>query len=164
LYYFFSIASFSWGKNRQPDGFFWDDSQPAKDFLLIVPEKPELAEEKRNDEDDDLVAEDQDRKPEGQLPGPKSGFIESHPRGGYPWNISSGGSRDGKSAKDQKELARWNVPLLLQFLKHPAKRRKKGIRCGFRILKYFNVSKAYFFVTIGGMAQIQPLETQDSTA
>jgi hypothetical protein len=26
------------------------------------------------------------------------------------------------------------------------------------------VSKAYFFVTIGGMAQMQPLETQASTA
>ena len=60
LYDFFRIASFSRGKNGQPDGFFLDEPHPAQDFFLIVPEKPELAEEKRYDEDDDLVTEDQD--------------------------------------------------------------------------------------------------------
>jgi hypothetical protein len=79
LYDFFGIASFSGGKNGQPDRFFGDESQPAKDFFLIVPEKPELAKEKRNDEDDDLVTEDEDGKPEGQFPGPKGAFIKSHP-------------------------------------------------------------------------------------
>jgi hypothetical protein len=102
LYDFFGIAAFSGGKNGQPDRLFGDQPKPAEDFFLVVPEKPELAKEKRNDEDDDLVSEDEDGQPEGQFPSPEGIFIETHPRGGNPGNIGSGSACDGKSAKPMK--------------------------------------------------------------
>ncbi len=102
--------------------------------MLIIPKKPELSKEERNDQDDDLVAEDEDAQPEEKFPYPKGIFIESNPcsdAAGYP---GSGGTGNGKCAEDEEELTRSHIPFLLQFVEHAAKRRKKRIQKPFSTL------------------------------
>jgi hypothetical protein len=54
-------------------------------------------------------------------------FIEANPRGYAAGNECSSGSCDGKSAEYEEKLGRGDLPLLLQFVKHDAKRRKNMV-------------------------------------
>jgi hypothetical protein len=124
---FFSITAFSGSKNRQIGLFHRNDTQSAEYFFLIIPEKGELSKQKSHNQDDELVAENQDTKSKQEFPGPESLFIKANPGGDAPGDKGCCGSGNGKSAEDKEKMGRGNLPLLLQFFEHDAKRRKNMV-------------------------------------
>jgi hypothetical protein len=102
--------------------------------LLIIPKKPELSKEERNDQDDDLVTKNEDAQPKEKFPNPEGVFIESHPCSDAAGDPGGGGTGNGKCAEDEEELTGPHIPFLLQFVEHAAKRRKKRIQKPFSTL------------------------------
>lgn len=110
------------GKLPKPSPYtlalFLTPRQPSQDFLLIVPEELKLPKKDRNDQDDDLVAKNEDSQPYQCLPDPGRLVCEPYP-GGYGAGDPGGeGSGDGKGAEDEEELGAVNLPLGLKFLEH----------------------------------------------
>lgn len=125
LYDFLCIAPLPGRKNGDVGRRRRQEAHSAKDFLFIIPEKLELTEEERYDQDDELVAKDQYQQTQDQSPFPVIDRIELQPLGNASGYVGSEGSGSGECAKDQYQLLGGDFPFLLQALKHGAKRRKK---------------------------------------
>lgn len=84
-----------------------------------------MSEEKRHDQDDELVTKDQHQQTQCQSPFSVIDRIELQPFGDASGYIGREGSGGCECAKDQYQLSGGDFPFLLQALKHGAKRRKK---------------------------------------
>jgi hypothetical protein len=103
---------------------FLHKSHPAQDFFLVVPEKTKLAENKGNGHKDHLVTKYEYEEAKQYLPEPGSLVVETHPGGDFPRNPGRGGAGNGKNTENQEELGATDLPLVLEPLKHGAKRGK----------------------------------------
>lgn len=126
LYDFFRIASLPGSKNGQFGLGGTHEPHSAEDFLFVVPEKFELSEEERNDQDDDLIAKDQNQQTQSQSQFSVVYGIQLQPFGNASGDIRGERSCGSKGAKDQSHLLGGDFPFLLQAFKHGAKRRKKS--------------------------------------
>jgi protein-tyrosine phosphatase len=68
LNYFFRITAFSRGKNGQSGLSWFHYTHPSQNFFLIIPEKWELAKEKRNEQENYLVAKNKHKDAQQGFP------------------------------------------------------------------------------------------------